>query len=62
MNESNSPSNPLKRHSLTGGLIVLGVGLFFLLVNLEVIPPVRKTWPIFLIIVGIALLIARFRR
>ncbi len=62
MTEPNTQSNQFKRHSLTGGLIVLGVGLFFLLVNLDVIPPVRTTWPIFLIIVGIALLIARFRR
>jgi len=62
MTEPNEPSQPLRRHSLTGGLIVLGVGLFFLLANLEVIPPVRKSWPIILIIVGIALVLARLRR
>lgn len=62
MSEPNSPADHIKRHSLTGGIIVLGIGLLFLLVNLDVIPPMRKSWPIFLIIVGIALVVARIRR
>ena len=41
---------------MTGGLIVLGVGLLFLLVNMDILPPIRDTWPMFMIIVGLALI------
>lgn len=43
---------------LTGGLIVLGVGVLFLLVNLDIIPDLGKMWPVFPIIVGLALIIS----
>lgn len=49
-------------YNLTGGLIVLGIGIFFLLVNLDVLPPVHKTWPLILIVVGVALIISKIRR
>ncbi len=49
-------------HNLTGGLIVLGIGLFFLLVNLDILPPVHKSWPLILIVVGVALIISKIRR
>ncbi len=39
-----------------GGVIIAGVGILFLLVNFDVIPNLGKTWPIFLVILGIALL------
>ena len=35
-----------------GGLIVTGVGVFFLLENLDLIPNVGKMWPVIPIIVG----------
>ncbi len=47
-----------RRGMLTGGLIVLGVGVLFLLVNLDVIPNIGKMWPVFPIIVGLALIIS----
>jgi hypothetical protein len=50
------------RHGLTGGLIVLGLGLYFLLVNLDILPPARKTWPVILIVVGVVLIIPKLRR
>jgi hypothetical protein len=62
MTNSGNPEDQWQKHSLTGGIIVLGIGVFFLLANLEVIPPVHKTWPIFLIVVGIALIVAKLRR
>lgn len=40
-----------------GGSIVLGIGILFLLVNLDIIPGFDRMWPIFIIIVGLALLI-----
>lgn len=45
---------------LIGGVIVLGVGLLFLLVNYDILPPLEDTWPLFMIIVGIALIIGAF--
>ena len=42
---------------LTGGIMVLGIGLLFLLINLGVLPDLGRTWPLFLIIVGGALIV-----
>ncbi|RKX20002.1 MAG: hypothetical protein DRP51_06440, partial [Candidatus Zixiibacteriota bacterium] len=45
-----------------GGSIVLGVGILFLLVNMDILPPLDETWPLFIIIVGLALIIGGFAR
>jgi hypothetical protein len=46
------------RHGMViGGLIVLGLGVVFLLSNLEIIPDFSTMWPLVLVIIGIALLI-----
>jgi hypothetical protein len=51
-----------QRGLLIAGLIVLGVGVFFLLEQFGLIPDVGQLWPIFPIIVGLALIIGSFRR
>ncbi len=46
------------RHGMViGGLIVLGLGVVFLLANLEIIPDFGTMWPLILVVIGIALLI-----
>jgi hypothetical protein len=46
------------RHGMViGGIIVLGIGMLFLLSNLDIIPDIGKMWPLILVVVGIALLI-----
>jgi hypothetical protein len=50
------------RGMLIGGLIVLGVGVLFLLHNLGVIPDMDVIWPVFPIIVGIALIVGALLR
>jgi uncharacterized membrane protein HdeD (DUF308 family) len=46
------------RHGMViGGIIVLGIGVLFLLSNLDIIPDIGKMWPIILVVVGFALLI-----
>lgn len=50
-----------RRGMLVGGLIVFGVGVFFLLDQLDIIPDVGDMWPIFPIIVGLALIVGSFR-
>jgi len=49
------------RGMITGGLIVLGVGVLFLLKNFGFIPGFRVIWPVFPIIVGIALILGGLR-
>ena len=46
-----------RRGMVIGGSIVLGIGLVFLLGNLGVIPDIDKTWPLVLVVIGVALLI-----
>ena len=51
------------RSSIVSGIIILGVGLYFLGVNWEFLPPVGESWPFFLVIVGVALIAGTlFRR
>ena len=46
------------RHGMViGGLIVLGLGVVFLLANLEIIPDFGTMWPLILVVIGIALLV-----
>lgn len=39
------------------GFILLGLGILFLLNNWGIIPSLHKTWPLILIIVGLAFLL-----
>ncbi len=45
------------RGSMVGGIIILGVGLYFLAWKMDIIPHPGESWPVFMIIVGIALVI-----
>jgi multisubunit Na+/H+ antiporter MnhB subunit len=47
---------------LVGGTILIGVGLIFLLINLDVVPGLEDLWPIFIIIVGAALIVGSLAR
>jgi len=46
---------------LTGGLIVLGIGVLFLLRNFGIIPDIGDMWPVILIIIGVALVVGSFK-
>ncbi len=50
------------RGSLIGGIILIGTGFIFLLSNLGIIPDIGSMWPLFLIIVGIAVILGGSRR
>lgn len=45
------------RGSIVSGIIVLGVGLLFLGVNMDILPSMSQSWPVFLVIVGVALIV-----
>ena len=49
-----------RRGLLIGGSITLGVGLLFLLSNLNILPDIGEMWPMIPIIVGISLIIGSF--
>ncbi len=51
-----------KRGLLIGGVITLGFGIIFLLSNLEILPSLREMWPLIFIVVGIALIVAAFKK
>jgi hypothetical protein len=54
----NHQSEKEDRHGMViGGLIVLGIGVIFLLSNLDIIPDLGRMWPLILVVIGIALLI-----
>lgn len=59
---SNKKSEDERRGMFTGGLIVLGIGLVFLLSNLGILPDIREMWPLILIVVGVSLMIGSFRK
>ncbi|MBK7090324.1 MAG: hypothetical protein IPH59_01160 [bacterium] len=62
MQEVDTDKKTSHSYNLTGGLIVLGIGIFFLLVNLDILPPVHESWPLILILVGVALIVSKIRR
>ena len=59
---SEQKANSDRRGTLTGGVIVLGTGVLFLLINMDVLPPMHDSWPVFPIIVGVALIASSFYR
>ena len=51
------------RHGkLIGGIILIGIGLVFLLSNWEIIPDFSESWPIVIIVIGVALLLGARRK
>jgi hypothetical protein len=62
MNGSEKKTNDEQSGMMIGGLIVLGIGVLFLLINLGIIPGFRVIWPIIMIIVGLALIVGSISR
>lgn len=48
------------RSSPVGGIIILGIGLYFLAVQMDYLPSVGDSWPVFLVIIGVAMVIGSF--
>ena len=51
-----------RNDKMIGGAILVGIGLIFLLINFDVIPSLADTWPLFIIVVGIVLIVGSFRK
>lgn len=46
---------------MTSGIILLGIGVFFLLINFDLVDW-ESGWPLILVIVGLSLVLGAFRR
>ena len=46
-----------KKRPIISGIILLGIGLFLLTQTTSLLPPIEYSWPIFIIIVGLALIL-----
>ncbi|HUU46667.1 MAG TPA: DUF5668 domain-containing protein [Acidobacteriota bacterium] len=58
---SNDKCKDTMRGRLTAGFILTGIGLVFLLSNIDVIPSIEDSWPLLLVVVGGALLFGAMR-
>ena len=57
MEEKKQTKSRERDDRITGGVIVLGIGVVFLLTNLDVLPHLGRSWPAFLIVVGLAIIV-----
>jgi len=46
-----------EKRPIISGIIYLGIGLFLLTQTTNLLPPIEHSWPIFIIIVGLALIL-----
>ena len=51
-----------KKRPIVSGIILLGIGLFLLSQTTNLLPPLEHSWPIFIIIVGLALILGSLFR
>ncbi|MFH1699470.1 MAG: DUF5668 domain-containing protein [Candidatus Zixiibacteriota bacterium] len=61
MNQSKSKDEGRQGYFI-GGFILIGIGGLFLMVNMGWLPYLTDSWPLILIIVGVALLIGGFTK
>ncbi len=51
-----------RKHPLISGIVFLGIGLFLLAVNYGYLPSVDESWPVIIILIGVAILISTLTR
>jgi len=51
-----------RRKNLIWGIILIGIGVIFLLSNWDIIPDMWESWPIILIVIGVALILVARRK
>ena len=50
------------RRGIGSGVIILGIGLYFLAVNHGYLPPVSMSWPLLLVVFGLGLIFGNLFR
>lgn len=51
-----------RQGNLIWGIILIAVGFIFLLSNWDIIPDIWESWPIILIVIGVALILVARRK
>lgn len=59
---SHQTSHNDRSGTITGALILIGLGTLFLLINAGVLPDWGEIWPAILIVIGLAMLVGSFFR
>ncbi|MDD5427309.1 MAG: DUF5668 domain-containing protein [candidate division Zixibacteria bacterium] len=54
--------NISRRRPVISGFILLALGIYLQLWSMDLIPDFDKTWPLFIIIIGLALIFGAFTR
>ena len=49
--------NKNDRRGIGGGVFLLGLGVYFLAINYDILPDVSNSWPVLLILVGLCLVV-----
>lgn len=62
MNMKEDKNNISRRRPVISGFILLGLGIYLQLWSMDLIPDFDKTWPLFIIIIGLALIFGTFTR
>ena len=58
----NDYRKPEKRRPLISGIVFLGLGLWMLWMEADWMPPIGQSWPVLLVIIGLAIMISAFYR
>lgn len=53
---------PEKRRPLISGIVFLGLGLWMLWMDADWMPPIHQSWPVILVIIGLAIMVSAFFR
>ena len=62
MSDDNNKKQDDRSGTIMGAMILIGIGVVFLLMNLDILPGWRDSWPIFLIAIGVAMVIGAFTK
>jgi len=54
----NQPARDDNRGALIAGILLLLIGIYFLLERSGIVPNVRQSWPVILVIIGLSLVVA----
>ncbi|MBN2227340.1 MAG: hypothetical protein JW763_08240 [candidate division Zixibacteria bacterium] len=60
MNQCEHETNRRRSGNVIWGVVLIGLGILFLLMNLDILPDMEDMWPAILIIVGLALAVGAF--
>ncbi len=55
-------SKPEKRRPLVSGIVFLCLGIWWLWMDADWMPPVEDSWPVILVIIGLAIMVSAFFR